>query len=106
MVAKKILKEIFLRSGVHKVNGSDNNPAIVSKVSQGLAETLETNWNLHCANHPQSSGQVERMNRILKETLTKLSLETGSDWVVLLPLALLRAWTTPYQFNLEMLYGI
>jgi hypothetical protein len=29
-----------------------------------------------------------RMNRTLKEILTKLSLETSADWVVLLPLAL------------------
>jgi hypothetical protein len=28
------------------------------------------------------------MNRTLKETLTKLNLETGADWVVLLALAL------------------
>jgi hypothetical protein len=33
---------------VPKVIGSDNGPAFVSKVSQGLAEILETNWKLHC----------------------------------------------------------
>ena len=48
------------------------------------------------------------MNRTLKETLTKLSLETGADWVVLLPLALFPAQNTPYHFNLtpfEILHG-
>ena len=95
MVAKKILEEIFQRFRVPKVIGSDNGPAFVSKVSQGLAEILGTNWKLHCVYRPQSSGQVERMNRTLKETLTKLSLETGADWVVLLPLALFRAWNPP-----------
>ena len=70
-----------------KVIGLDNGPAFVSKVSQGLAEILGTNWKLHCVYHPQSSGQVERMNRTLKETLTKLSLETGTDWEVPFPLA-------------------
>ena len=60
-----------------KVTGSDNGSVFVSKVSQGLAETLGTNWKLHCAYHPQSSGQVERISRTLKETLTKLTLETG-----------------------------
>ena len=87
MGAKKILEKIFLRFRVPKVIGSDNGPAFVSKVSQGLAEILGTNWKLHCAYHPQSSGQVERMNRTLKETLTKLSLETGTDWEVPFPLA-------------------
>ena len=71
-----------------KVTGSDNGSVFVSKVSQGLAEILGTNWKLHCVYHPQSSGQVEGMNRALKETLTKLTLDTGADWVVFLPLFL------------------
>ena len=36
------------------------------------------------------------MNRTLKETLTKLVIETGKSWANLLPLALLRARCTPY----------
>jgi hypothetical protein len=67
--------------------GPDNVPAFVSKVNQGLAEVLGTNWKLHCGYCPQSSGQGERMNRTLRETLTKLSLETGTNWVVFLPLS-------------------
>jgi hypothetical protein len=72
---------------VPKVNELDNSPAFVSKVNQESAEIL---------------------NRTLKETLTKLSLETGTNWVVLYPLALFRARNTPYRFNLtpfEILYG-
>ena len=48
------------------------------------------------------------MNRTLKETLTKLAIETGGDWVTLLPFALFRASNTPYQLNLtpfKILYG-
>uniref|UniRef100_A0ABI7W537 Uncharacterized protein n=1 Tax=Felis catus TaxID=9685 RepID=A0ABI7W537_FELCA len=109
VVAKKILEEIFPRFGLPKVIGSDNGPAFVSQVSQGLARTLGINWKLHCAYRPQSSGQVERMNRTIKETLTKLTLETGlKDWRRLLSLALLRARNTPNRFGLtpyEILYG-
>lgn len=88
MEAKKILEEIFLRFRVPNVIRADKGPAFVSKASQGLAEILRTDWKLRCAFRPQSSGQVEKMNRTLKETLTKLTLETGPDWVVLLSLAL------------------
>lgn len=109
IVAKKILEEIFPRFGLPKVIGSDNGPAFVSQVSQGLARILGINWKLHCAYRPQSSGQVERMNRTIKETLTKLTLETGlKDWRRLLSLALLRARNTPNRFGLtpyEILYG-
>ena len=67
VVAKKILEEILPRFGVPKVLESDNGPAFVSQVSQGLARQLGMNWKLHCAYRPQSSGQVERMNRTLRD---------------------------------------
>ncbi|KAK1336356.1 hypothetical protein QTO34_004162 [Cnephaeus nilssonii] len=48
------------------------------------------------------------MNRTFKETLTKLKLETGENWVSLLPFALLRARCTPYVKGLtpfEIMFG-
>lgn len=109
MVVKKIIEEIFPRFGLPKVIGSDNGPAFVSQVSQLVAKTLGINWKLHCAYRPQSSGQVERMNRTIKETLTKLALETGvKDWVQLLPMVLFRVRNTPSHCGLtpyEILYG-
>lgn len=45
-------------------------PAFVSMLIQGLASVIGADWKLHCAYHPQSSGQVDRMNRTLKETLS------------------------------------
>ena len=48
------------------------------------------------------------MNRTLKETLAKLAIETGGDWVTLLPFALFRAHNTPYKLNLtpfKIVYG-
>ncbi|XP_077888193.1 uncharacterized protein LOC144370814 [Ictidomys tridecemlineatus] len=111
MVVKKILEDIFPRYGLPKVIGSDNGPAFVAQVSQGLARTMGINWKLHCAYRPQSSGQVKKMNRTIKETLTKLSLETDiKDWTMLLPYALFRVRNTPSVSlcNLtpyEILYG-
>ena len=109
MVAKKILEEILPRFGVPKLISSDNGPAFTAQISQGIAKVLGVPWKLHCAYRPQSSGQVERMNRTLKETMTKLSVETGvTDWVALLPMALFRARNTPNSEGLtpfEILYG-
>lgn len=108
IIAKKVLEETFPRFRVPKIIESNNGPAFISKVSQGLAEILGTDWKLHCAYSPQSSGYVERMNRTLKKTLTKLTLEIGADWVVLLLLALFQAQNIPYHFNLtsfEILFG-
>ena len=111
VVVKKLLEGIFPRFGLPQVIGSDNGPAFVAKVSQEVAKILGIDWKLHCAYRPQSSGQVERMNRTIKETLTKLVLETGAkDWTMLLPFALFRARNTPfskkpYLTPFEILFG-
>nr|KAF6360099.1 hypothetical protein mMyoMyo1_011057 [Myotis myotis] len=88
--------------------GSNKGPAFITKVTQSIVKALRVTWKLHCVYRPQSSGQVERMNRTLKETLTKLKLETGENWVSLLPFALLRARCTPYIKGLtpfEIMFG-
>lgn len=41
-----------------------------------IARTLGMDWELDCTYRPWSSGQIKRINRMLKETLTKLSLES------------------------------
>ena len=95
VVVKKILEEIFPQFGIPKVIGSNNGPAFVAQVSKGMAIQLGIDWKLHSAYRPQSSGQVERINRTLKETLTKLTLETSrNDWTALLPFALFRVRNT------------
>ena len=95
VVAKKISEEIVPRHGLPVTVGSDNGPAFVSQIVHGRAQALGTKWKLHYEYNPQSSGQVERMNRTLKETLTKLAIETGGDWETLLPFALFRVHNTP-----------
>ena len=93
------LEEIFQSFRMPKVIGSDNGSVFVSKVSQKLTEILGTNWKHYWTYCPQGSRQVERINKTLWETLTKLTLETGSGWVVPLPLFL----KSPYHFNLTPL---
>jgi ribonuclease HI len=66
VVAKVLLEEIIPRHGIPETLGSDNRPAFISNVLQGLARAVGTNWKLHCEYNPQSSGQVERMNWTLK----------------------------------------
>ena len=95
MVAKKLLEEIVPRFGLLVTIGSDNGPAFVSQIVQGLALALGTKWKLHCKYNPQSSRQVKRMNWTLKKTLAKLAIETDGDWVTRLPFALFRAHNTP-----------
>ena len=77
VVAKKISEELVPRHGLPVTMGSDNGPAFVSQIVQGLAQALGTKWKLHCEYNPQSSGQVERMNRTLKKKFDKIG---NRDW--------------------------
>lgn len=72
-VTRKLLEDILPRYGPPQNIGSDNGPAFVSQVSHRLASTLRIDCKLYCVYRPQSSGQVERINKTLKETLTKLT---------------------------------
>ena len=67
----------------------------MSKVTQQLVQFLQIPWKFHIPFRPQSSGKVERMDRIIKEILTKLSLEVHLDWTKLLLIVFLKVWALP-----------
>lgn len=66
-VVKKLLEDILPMYGFPTMTGSDNGLAFLSQVSQRLATFLGRDWKLHCTYRPQSSGQVERMSRNLRD---------------------------------------
>ncbi|XP_013374292.1 PREDICTED: uncharacterized protein LOC106149576 [Chinchilla lanigera] len=96
VVTKKLLSEIVPRFGLLLVMGSDNGPAFIAQITQNLAKCLQVDWKLHCAYRPQSSGQVKHINKTIKDTVSKTALQSGKNWVSLLPFALLHAQCTPY----------
>lgn len=79
-VAQILLTKIIPRFGLPSSLQSDKGPKFTSKVTQQLVQFLQIPWKFHIPYRPQSSGKVERMNRIIKETLTKLTLEVHLDW--------------------------
>ena len=92
---------------------SDNRPEFTSQITQNIAQALQVPWRFHIPYHPRSSSKVERANQVLKETLTKLTVELHQDWTKLLPLALLKVWallkkrkTKPLNISpFEAMYG-
>ena len=85
----------YPRFGLPSSLRSDNGLEFTSKVTQQLVQFLQIPWKVHIPYRPQSSGNVERMNRIIKETLTKLTLEVHLDWTKLLPIVLLKVRALP-----------
>lgn len=77
-------------------------------IAKGVITQELGTWQRPIAYLSQSSGQVERMNQTLKNMITKLALETGNNWVSLLPFALLWTQCTPYASGIspfEAMYG-
>jgi hypothetical protein len=96
-VANTLIRHIIPSFGLPQSLQSDNGPAFISKVTQLVCEHLAITCRLHTPYHPQSSGKVERANGLIKQQLTKLSLELRLSWVDLLPLALTRLRAAPRQ---------
>ncbi|XP_050789814.1 uncharacterized protein LOC127040090 [Gopherus flavomarginatus] len=94
-VTKALLHEILPRFHLPEVIESDRGSHFISQVVQQVSRALGIQWKLHTPWRPQSSGQVERMNRTLKDTLTKLCIESGLKWPDALPLALTRIRRAP-----------
>ena len=77
-------------------------------VTQGVSKALGIEYHLHCSWRPQSSGKVEKANDIIKRHLLKLTQEMQDNWVIVLPIALMRARTSPKKEGLspfECIYG-
>ncbi|NXY80679.1 TF211 protein, partial [Glareola pratincola] len=109
-VIKILLEDIIPRYGTIAVIDSDRGPHFTSKIIKETTELFGMKWEYHTPWHPQSSGKVERMNGEIKKHLTKLMVETKTNWVKCLPLALLYIRTQPRADTgispFEMLYGM
>ncbi|NXH56744.1 TF211 protein, partial [Rhabdornis inornatus] len=109
-VTKILLEEIIPQYGIIEVIDSDRDPHFVSQIVQHILKILGIRWEHHTPWHPQSSGKAERMNKEIKNQLSKLMLETKLSWIKYLPLALLNIRTRPRTdigiSPFEMLYGM
>ncbi|RMB88436.1 hypothetical protein DUI87_34696 [Hirundo rustica rustica] len=110
VVTKIILEDILPRYGLINNIDSDRGPHFTAQILQQVTQALGIKWRLHTPWHPQSSGRVERMNKTIKNVLTKLIAETQLYWLKCLPLALLRIRTQPRAdlgvSPYEMLFGL
>lgn len=108
-ITKVLLQEIIPRFRVPVTISSDRGPRFISRIVQEISRHLGIAWELHTPYHPQSSGQVEKMNHLIKQQIVRLGQETNLPWPQSLPLALLQIRTKPRAKEklspFEMLYG-
>ncbi len=85
--AAQCFLEIISRYGIPLRVLSDRGTIFLSKLMAGICETLGIDTIATSPYRPQSNGVVERLHGSLKPMLSK-AVDSGSDWVDFLPLAL------------------
>ncbi len=63
----------------------DEGTLFTSSGTQQLFKYLTTELKFHISYHPQSSGIVQRMNRTIKDKLSKALIDSGKYWVEIIP---------------------
>ncbi|WVZ63575.1 hypothetical protein U9M48_013198 [Paspalum notatum var. saurae] len=107
--AEIYISRIVSLHGVPRTIKSDRGSLFVSRFWEQL-QTAPGTTSIHSSTyHPQTSGQVERVNQILKDMLRACALTYSTKWDECLPLAEF-AYNNSYQKSLEMapfeaLYG-
>jgi hypothetical protein len=107
-LAELYMSRIVYLHGVLKKIVSDRGTQFTSKFWERLHETLDSQLRFSSAYHPQTDGQIERENQILKDMLRVCALQYGRSWDKCLSYA--EFYNNSYQESLkmvpfEMLYG-
>lgn len=79
-LANVFFQEVFRLHGLPSSIVSDRDSKFTSKFWSSLFELAGTKLKLSTANHPQTDGQTERMNRTLEEMLRSFVGPFHNDW--------------------------
>jgi hypothetical protein len=107
--AELYIARILSLHGIPKTIVLDRGPQFVSKFWEELHKSLGTKLLHSSAYHPQTSGQIERVNQILEDMLRACVLDFPQKWDDCLPLAEF-SYNNSYQESIKMapfeaLYG-
>jgi hypothetical protein len=108
-IADIYMKEIARLHGIPKTIVSDRDPKFTSKFWKGLFNGFGTNLNFSTTYHPESDGQIERVNQVIEDMLRMYVMDKPSKWEDYLHLVEFY-YNNGYQASLNMspfeaLYG-
>ena len=79
-IAKIFMKDIFKLHGFPKAIISNRYVKSTSNFWKGLLAYLGTKLNFNTAYHPQTDGQIERVNQVLEDMLRMYVMDKLSKW--------------------------
>uniref|UniRef100_H3H7C4 Integrase catalytic domain-containing protein n=1 Tax=Phytophthora ramorum TaxID=164328 RepID=H3H7C4_PHYRM len=83
--AQLFVDNVFRHHGLPEAFVSDRDPRFVSHFWTHLFRLLGTRLDMSTADHPQTDGQTERVNRVLEDVLRSICTEDPTKWSTLLP---------------------
>lgn len=84
--ARLYVDHVFSAHGLSKSIVSDRDPRFTSAFFKEVFALLEVKLQLSTANHPQTDGMTERMNRVIEECLRTFVNHRQTNWDQFLPL--------------------
>jgi hypothetical protein len=108
-LAELYIARIMCLHEVRKKIVFDRGTQFMTRFWEKLHEAMDTRLNFGSAYHPQTDGQTERVNQILKDMLRACALKDRKSWDKCLPYAKF-SYNNSYQKSLKMspfkvLYG-
>jgi len=79
------LVKFILEYGIPESIGSDRGVHFINALFAELCDKLQIAHNIHCAYRPQSSGNLERAHRTLKNSIWIMCEDNAMDWEQALP---------------------
>ena len=94
-IAKILFKEVFCRYGCPRIIVSNRGRNFMSKLISALCKMFQITRHHTSSYHPQTNSAVERTNSTLAQILRSYIGANQSDWVNLLPCALMSLRSKP-----------
>lgn len=91
-----LMNHLFSCWGLPQSTDSDKGTHFTAGVMIALWKMLGVEMKFYIAYHPQSSGQVKRVNQTIVSMLWKYVSSNGKDWDMKLPLVLMAIRATPH----------
>jgi hypothetical protein len=100
-IADVYMREIDRLHGISKTIVFDKDPKFTSKFWKGLFNGFGTNLNFSTTYHPESDGQIERVNQVIEDMLRMYVMDKPSKWEDYLHLVEF-SYNNGYQTSLKM----
>ena len=83
--AKQFIDRVFRQHGLPVEIVPDRDPRFIRKFWKPIFKVLGTRLDISTAEHPQTDGQTERVNRVINDILRSVCADTPMRWGSMLP---------------------